>query len=224
MAPENTSSIEEVMKAMSFISLWNEKSDPEKLNGYIFYLSYRVQRALYEIMQEEYGDFPWESFRIVMAYCEQVRKAADAVAFQVVKNIPVRAGFFRFGIEDTPLFFDDDIADAENDNTRVTCTKVFDSMRGYFFLQVITFKAEIDYYQRQIELGKKSFWEEYLEELKESETMRTEVSLSIRDALVRLDFREAWESREDLEELIDKLEETAWSLSEEGEEEGQDEG
>lgn len=214
------------MKIMSFVFMWNERDTPEMLNGYIFYLSYRVQRALYEIMQEKYGDFPWESFRTTIAYCKQAREAADAVVDQVVKDIPARAGFFRFGIEDTPLFFADDIADAENDNTRVICTKLFDSTRGLSFLQIITFKAELDYYQRQIRLGKKYFWEEYLEELKENETMRTEVILSIRNALVRLDFRRVWESRKDLKELTDRLNEIARALSDEGEqeEEGQDEG
>lgn len=194
---EHETPLEEILASRLFLSF------PffPLIEDYTHYLSYRVQRDLYEL-RPEFAGISWDTFILAVQNCEMVQISALAVLKETVK-IFCEKGYFDFWAEEKPLYNDRDRADAE-DGEYFVCVMLFDTdEERYRFINSIFYRAQIINYYRQLGKGKDYSWTDYLLEVRKSLSMQKELLCAVQDMLQRLDFKPVWQS-ENLEEIVMK--------------------
>ncbi len=169
-----------------------------ELDAYVCYLTYRVQRDLYELFQESgrLSDLTWQEFVWHVRHMKRVRDAAAMVARETLKDFR-KKGHFNFDVKEVELFLDSDMDDRRGGN--IYSARLFSAEEGRALVESILLTAEVVQYKRQIAEGKAYSWEDYLAELSQKSSLWEETLMAFRDALVKLDFRPRWNS-EQLEE------------------------
>lgn len=172
--------------------------DKGELDAYVYYLTYRVQRNLYELFQEDgqFCDMSWQEFVWDIRHIKQIRDTAAMVARETLKNFR-KKGHFNFDVKKVELFLDSDMDDRSGDN--IYSAQLFTVEEGRALVESILLTAEAVQYKRQLARGKAYSWEDYLAELSQKSSLWEETLMAFRDALVNMDFRPLWNA-EQLEE------------------------
>jgi len=183
---EHETSVEAILKSGYRIVL----SNGEQLKSYIFYLSYRVQRDLYEICEQKgilHGK-TWEDFVEYVRSYHVIRDTAVDVFKKTLEDF-FQNGYYDFKTAKTEFRFDEEALK----KPPIVMSRLFSDEERYDIINRILFGAEIIYYQYQLNAGKDYSWEQYLGELTENKQMFDILIEAFRDAVARLDFKPAWE-------------------------------
>ena len=184
--------------------LYMTLEDKKELDAYVCYLTYRVQRDLYELCQEggKIGELSWQEFVWDIRHWKRLRFAAIIVLQETIKEFR-RKGHFNFEAENVARFLDDsDMADRKDGN--IYSSQLFPAEEGRAQVESILLTAEIVQYKRQLAMGKAYSWEYFLADMSQDQSLWNETLVAFRDALVNLDFKPLWQS-EQLEELIKEM-------------------
>ncbi len=194
------SSAEEIMASNRLVVL-----DADRMDSYVYYLTYRVQRDLYELCKENdsFSDLSWDEFVLIMRQYKPARDISVGVIRKTVSNFLER-GSFNFQANSVEFFHDSDEAGKEEDWLHFA--QLFPTDIGCALISLLIFRAEFLQYRRQLCSGRDFSWETYLEELTQDPAMWNEIITAFRDAVVRLDFKPVWQL-EGLKELAGLLEE-----------------
>ena len=182
--------------------LYMTLEDKNELDAYVSYLTYRVQRDLYELCKEsgELGEMSWREFVWDIRHQKRLRDAAVIVARETLKDFRNKRRF-NFDAKNTALFSGADIADGKNGG--IYSSQLFDDEEGRAQVESILLTAELVQYKRQLAKGKAYSWEYFLADLAQDISLWEETLIAFRDALMALDFKPLWQS-ERLEELMKK--------------------
>ena len=159
--------------------LYMTLEDKNELDAYVCYLTYRVQRDLYELCKERglLGEMSWQEFVWDVRHWKKLRDAAVIVAQETVK-------------------------DARNKrNFDIYSSRLFDVEEGRAQVESILLTAEIVQYKRQLAGGKAYSWEYFLSDLAQEPFLWEETLTAFRGTLMQLDFKPFWQS-EQLDELM----------------------
>lgn len=175
-------------------------ADEHELDTYVCYLTYRLQRDLYDVCKEggELDDIPWSQFVWIMRHVEELRDMAAMVARETLKEFR-RNGHLNFEVEHVELLNENDKEDEKDE--RIYSSRIFSAEEGRALVKSILLKAEMEQYKRQLEKGKAYSWEDFLAELVQDKSLWNEVLMAFRDALARIDFKPLCRS-DCLDELI----------------------
>ena len=192
--------IEEICSSNRYLSL----EDQDEIDAYAQYLTYRVQRDLYELCREKAGGLPdgwlWDDFVLAVCSIKRLRDAAIAVFRRTLSDF-LHHDAFHFHTENINFLDPADVRGQRNDSFR--CSQLFPAEKGRAIVCAILFRCEIAYYHDQLNAGRDYTWEQYLKELLERQQMWDALVTAFRDALTRLDFKPAWESEETVKLLGD---------------------
>ena len=176
--------------------------DKKELDAYVCYLTYRVQRDLYELCKESrlLGEMSWREFVWDIRHWKKLREAAVIVAQETLKDFRNKRRL-NFDAKNIALFCDADMADRKNGD--IYSSQLFDEEEGRAQVESILLTAEVAQYKRQLAKGKAYSWEYFLADLAQDISLWEETLMAFRDALINLDFKLFWQS-ERLEELMKK--------------------
>lgn len=173
------------------------------------YVSYRVQRDFYDLCRENgwFRNLPWAEFVLLMRANKPARSAAIVVIFHTLSDF-FSSGHYDFNAGDVSLIFGGDGEDPDDD--RISCAQLFSPDEGRLLIEGFLFLAEITHYKQQLKQGKDYSWTQYLDELERDRTLWDEVVIGYRDALARLNFKPAWETKR-LVELVQAVSEAGYN-------------
>ncbi len=171
-----------------------------EIDAFACYVSYRVQRDLYDLCRENgwFRNLPWADFVLLMRANKSARNAAIVVVFETLSDF-FSSECYDFDAKDVVLAYGGDGEDPNDD--RISCAQLFSPDEGHALIESFLFLTEITHYKRQLGQGKDYSWQQYLDELERERTLWDEVVIGYRDALARLNFKPAWEARR-LTELV----------------------
>lgn len=174
---------------------------PDELEAYAIYLTYRVQRDLYEMCQAmgEIQDMAWEKFIYFMRRNGHAQSTAVMVMQKTLQNFRDR-GELRFGITEAELELELPQGANRADDQFYSAAKLFSDDTGQLLVASILARVEFVEYRRQLDQGKNYSWEHYIDELSQGKQMWHETVMAFRDALLRLNFKPFWQA-----EVFDKL-------------------
>lgn len=166
--------------------------DTKEVDTYWRYLSYRVQRALFEVCQEDpiLTGISWNDFKDIMRHRKQVREAALRVLCQTIE---------RYSLDSSPpsseieFFRPSDIEDAD-DEVVVHAIKIASSKKGHALVELLFLRVEIFFYREQIQSGKEYSWESFVQELLLGQRLWNTLRHKFHRILIRLDFKGAWQT------------------------------
>lgn len=164
------------------------------------YVSYRVQRDLYDLCRENgwFRDLPWAEFVMLMRASKSARSAAICVIFDTLSSF-FTSEHYNFDAAGVSMIYGGEGEDPNDD--RISCAQLFSPDEGSAFIESFLLLTEIAHYKRHLSQGKDYSWQQYLNKLDQNRTLWNEVLMGYRDALVRLNFKPAWEARR-LAELV----------------------
>ena len=176
--------------------------DKNELDAYVCYLTYRVQRDLYEVGKKsgQFGELSWREFVWDVRHKKRVRDAAAVVARETLKDFRSK-GRFDFDVKEVKLILDSDIKDGSGSD--IYSSQLFSVEEGRALVESILLTAEVVQYKRQLAEGKGYSWEYFLAEMSENPSLWDETLMAFRDALMKLDFKPLWQS-EQLEQLVNR--------------------
>lgn len=199
--PNGEFSLTEILASNRYLTV-ERRSEIDALSCYV---SYRVQRDLYDLCRENgwFRDLPWAEFVLLMRANKPARNAAICVIFDTLSNFFVNERF-NFDAASVSMIYGGEGEDPNDDN--ISCAQLFSPDEGRAFIESFLFLTEITHYKRQLSQGKNYSWQQFLNQLEQDRTLWDEVLMGYRDALTRLNFKPAWETRR-LEELIKAVKE-----------------
>lgn len=173
---------------------------PGETDALACYVSYRVQRDLYDLCRDNgwFRDLPWAEFVLLMRANRSARSTAIVVVFETLSTF-FSSGHYDFDAKDVVLAYGGDGEDPDDD--RISCAQLFLPDEGRLLIEGFLFLTEITHYKRQLSQGKDYSWPQYLDELERDRALWDEVVFGYRDAMARLNYKPAWESRR-LMELV----------------------
>lgn len=186
-------SLLEILASNRYITVEN-RNEIDVLSCYI---TYRVERDLYEVCQENglCCGLSWADFVFLLRQHKPARTAAIVVVRETLRNF-YAYGHYNFDGSDVQFTYDDD----PNDDM-LRCASLFSSEEGQSLIEGVLFRAEVVHYKYQLRSGKCRSWHQYLDGLKQDRPQWDKVIAAYHDALARLDFKPIWKS-EKLEELV----------------------
>lgn len=189
-----SSEVDMIISTHFYMTLENK----DELDAYVYYLTYRVQRDLYELLHEDgqFCDMSWQEFVWDIRQIKQIRDTAAMVVRETLKNFR-KKGHFNFDVKEVELFLDSDMDDRRGGN--IYSAQLFTVDEGRALVESILLTTEVVQYKRQLARGKAYSWEDYLAELSQKSSLWEETLMAFRDALANLDFKPFWNS-EQLEE------------------------
>lgn len=199
--PNDEFSLTEILASNRYLTV-ERRGEIDALSCYV---SYRVQRDLYDLCRESgwFRNIPWAEFVLLIRANKSARNAAICVIFDTLSNFFVN-GHYNFDATSVSMIYGGEGEDPNDDN--VSCAQLFSPDEGNAFIESFLFLTEITHYKRQLSQGKDYSWQQYLNRLEQDRTLWDEVLMGYRDALARLNFKPAWETRR-LEELIKAVKE-----------------
>lgn len=186
-------SLLEILASNRYITVEN-RNEIDVLSCYI---TYRVERDLYEVCQEIglLCDLSWADFVLLLRQHRPARAAAIVVVRETLRNF-YSHGHYNFDVSDVQFTYDDD-----PDDDMLRCANLFSPEEGQSLIEGVLFRAEVVHYKHQLSAGKCHSWHQYLDGLKQDRSQWDKVIAAYHDALARLDFKPIWRS-EQLEELV----------------------
>lgn len=177
----------EIIQSDRCVTLGHE----HEVEVYARYLTYRVQRDLYELCQETglLLDLRWDEFVLVMRQNKLARLVAVAVVRETLDSF-YRCGHYNFDVTEVDFLRDGDLEDEDDD--MIHSAMLFSPEEGRGIIEGLLFRGELTQYQRQLDRGRDFSWNQFLDELTLAGPLWNEVLMAFRDALVRLDFKPVW--------------------------------
>lgn len=175
-------------------------ANPNEVDIYMIYMTYRVQQDLYQVCQESglLCGLSWDNFILLMRGHKPAREAAMVVVRETLKEF-FRYGHYNFDVTDVEFLRD---SDAEGEESEMLhCSSLFSPEEGSSLVEGILFRAEVSQYRRLLDQGEGCTWQGYLNELGRKGPLWDQVYAAFQDALAKLDFKPVWKS-EHLEDLI----------------------
>lgn len=169
----------------------------EELDLYAAFLSYRVQRDLFEIFLEK-GLFPgltWTEFLLVMERDEQLQSTSVNVLRTGILELPEQAFLDPAG----ESMFDAMLANDFQDSDMQHCIRLFSDEMGRAMVNLVMAQGQVFLYAQRIKAGNTQSWTQYLHALSEDEALWAEFLHCFRNALQQIDLKPVW-LREDLGE------------------------
>lgn len=119
--------IEEICSSNRYLSL----EDQDEIDTYAQYLTYRVQRDLYELCREKAGGLPdgwlWDDFVLAVRSIKRLRDAAIAVFRRTLSDF-LHHDAFHFHTENINFLDPADVRGQRNDSFR--CSQLFPAEKG----------------------------------------------------------------------------------------------
>ena len=164
------------------------------------YVSYRVQRDLYDLCRENgwFRDLPWAEFVLLVRANRSARSAAICVIFDTLSSF-FSSEHYNFDATEVSMIYGGEGEDPNDD--RISYAQLFSPDEGSAFIESFLLLTEITHYKRQLSQGIDCSWQQYLNRLDQNRTLWNEVLMGYRDALARLNSKPAWEARR-LAELV----------------------
>lgn len=185
--PESIKQIEEILASGYCVTI----EDQEEVDAYWGYLSYRVERALFEVCQEntELTGMSWRDFRLIMRYRKRIREAAIKVLCQTIDQFSLESPCASSEIE---FFRPCERADADGDIFHTV--KLASSEKGRSLVEILLLRVEIACYQNQIYRGADYSWENIVNELLLGQQRWDMLRHTFQSILTRLDFKSTWQA------------------------------
>ena len=163
--------------------------DPEEKKAYSFLLSYRVHKALFELLK---GVFTWEECVRTMRRSKKLRDAAVAIIHNSIRSF-VEEDRFNFEARNVILR---DIAPGSERSGMMTTAQLFTDEYGISLVETFLFRTEMAHFRQLRQLGRFQSWEDYIQALNCDMPLRNALFDGFHDGLMRLDFRSGWLSRD----------------------------
>lgn len=196
--------VEEVLASGRFIMI----EDQDEEDAYWKYLCYRVQRALYEVCQENpaLAGMSWRDFLLIVRHRKRVREAAMEVLCQTVDQLLLDGSPASSEIE---FFQPCEMEDAEGDIFHAAVLSP--NEEGRTLMELLFLRVEIACYQKMY-ARKDCSWEKFIGELLLGQQLWDTILHTFQDILTHLDFKAAWQAvgidvfLETVEELCENTE------------------
>lgn len=176
--------------------------DTNEVDIYAAYLSYRVQRDLYQVCQEAgiLPDCTWSEFVLEMRCNRPARETARAVVREALDRIYANEQYDFDGANvqlliDTDEFSEDDM---------LHCAAIFTEEEGRALVQEAVFRVELAQYKHLRQNRAGFTWEQYQDEMMQKEALNQQAFNTVRRLLLDQDFKPLWRS-ETLEQLVEGI-------------------
>ena len=188
---QNENLVEQILRTGMYAKLYDE----ETTYGYLTYLTYRVEDALFTWKKESdvdgfWADLTWEEYIAFLQREKTLLLAAQRVLLSTVMAFPASA--FDFTLEEAEV----DFPVARYDSAGMLhMAKLYSFENCISIVEFLMFRAERAYYLLQKkQRGPHYTWELYIVELLHSRREFVDpLSRAFRNALVQLDFLPAWQ-------------------------------
>lgn len=180
---------EYISKYGYFLSL----SDPEDIDQYVGYISYRVESALYDILLEIGAleeEIPWEEFVSFLHGAPNTLSRAAVVVRRAFWQTMTDPSDSRFRINRGEFLSERDSARERDDN--LPSVKILPTGEGRAMVMALLYRAEMIQYRIQMEKDRNLSWKKYLKELKRDKELWYQMMLLLRNALLSMDFKTLW--------------------------------
>lgn len=149
------------------------------------YISYRVQRALYDIFHQCDNSLEWDQFVSMLRKSRAMREAAQTVAVTAVKNI----GFEQFDFKISEYVdLGHDLPDEE-----MEIAALFEGDAGEGLAILLMLRAEIAHHRTLCRGQSESYTlKRYMRDLKKDDALREALIRALRKAIGEMDFHEIW--------------------------------
>lgn len=166
-----------------------------EMDDYAGYLSYRVERDLYEVILDKGMGLSLEDLHLKLQWNEPLRTVCAIVLSQ---------GIFQLSERD---FFDDDnpghalkfVDDVDGDALNLIC--LFPNEIGRALLRILILRGQVFRHIHRVEGGKEQTWPQFLAELNTNRDLWPGLFQPLFSALRHLDFKEIWQAQ-DLDKLL----------------------
>lgn len=188
---KNEELVEQILRTGIYAKLYDE----ETTYGYLTYLTYRVEDALFTWKKESdtdgfWADLTWEEYIAFLRQEKSLLLAAQRVLLNTVLAFPASA--FDFTLEEAEV----DFPVVRYDSTGMLhVAKLYSPENRTSIVEFLMFQAERTYYLLwKAQRGPHYTWELYIVELLHSRReFVAPLSRAFRNALVQLNFLPAWQ-------------------------------
>ena len=188
---QNKELVEQILRTGMYAKLYDE----ETTYGYLTYLTYRVEDALFTWKKESdvdgfWADLTWEEYIAVLRREKSLVLAAQRVLLNTVIAFPASA--FDFTLEEAEVDFPVTRYDSAG---MLHMAKLYSFENYTSIVEFLMFRAERAYYLlRKKQRGPHYTWELYIVELLHSQREFVDpLSRAFRNALAQLNFLPAWQ-------------------------------
>lgn len=144
-------------------------------------ITYRVERAQYELWREECEEMTWEEYLWFLCESEQMREKARCAALQAQRDFPAER-------------FDFEHAKAGEDGEKIRIVRLFEGNRAEGIVLLFLFKAELEHHRRlRAKRGETYTLKQYMRDLHAEEGLASALRRGFEGAVRTLDFRAAWQ-------------------------------
>ena len=163
--------------------------DQEEVDAYWQYLAYRVQRALFEICQEnsELNGMSWSDFVLIVRHRKQIRDAAIDVLCQTIEQFRLDRSHASSKIE---FFHPLEIEDAEDGIFHAAVLSSHEN--GRTLVELLFLRIELACYQNQVYTREDYTWDKFINELLLGQQLWDMLRHTFQNILALLDFKATW--------------------------------
>lgn len=152
------------------------------------YVTYGVQRALYEIHLEENPEITWEEFVDFFAQTPKIRQAACRAAIDAVADVDISE--IEFSEIPTETLFS--TCRIEQD---VCLAEVFEREAGVGLVTLFMFKAEMAHFCQLVRKKKNKYtFKKYMKDLRRDQQLMKELCWGLERSFHEIDYKAAWRS------------------------------
>ena len=163
--------------------------DQEEVDAYWQYLAYRVQRALFEICQEnsELSGMSWSDFVLIVRHRKQIRDAAIDVLCQTIEQFRLDRSHASSKIE---FFHPCEMEDVEDGSFHAAVLSSHEE--GGALVELLFLRIELACYQNQVYTKEDYTWDKFINELLLGQQLWNMLRHTFQNVLVLLDFKATW--------------------------------
>lgn len=178
--------LEDILSSNRYVGI----EDQEEVDAYWQYLSYRVQRALFEVCQEnsELNGISWSDFVLIVRHRKRIRDAAMNVLCQTIEQFRLDRSHASSKIE----FFHP--YEMENAEDGILHAAVLSSQeQGRTLVGRLFLRIELSCYENQIYTEEDYTWDKFISELLLGEQLWVILRYTFQNVLTLLDFKTTWQ-------------------------------
>lgn len=177
--------------------------DQQEVDAYWQYLSYRVQRALFEICQEnsELCGISWSDFVLIVRHRKRIRDAAMDVLRKTIDQIRLDRTHASSNIE---FFQPCEMKDADDGTFHASVLSPQE--QGHILVERLFLRIELACYQNQLGTEEDYTWDKFISELLLGKQLWVMLRHTFQDVLTQLDFKTTWKEV-GVEEFLDAIDE-----------------
>ena len=181
----NKEQLEDILASNRYVGIENQ----EEVDAYWQYLSYRVQRALFEICQEdsELNGMSWRDFVLIVRHRKQIRDAVVDVLYQTIEKFRLDRSHASSEIE---FFHPCEMEDAEDGIFHAAVLSSHEEGRAW--VEWLFLRMELACYQNQVYTKEDYTWDKFINELLLGQQLWGMLRHTFQNVLTLLDFKAAW--------------------------------